>query len=271
MKKSKKAIIIVVCCVLAALVVGGSVVAVNIYNNNVKEQKIEDLVSEIKGKYDAFVSESDRNSRVEIIKKLENDFEEYLKDKEPSQKVKDTYHNELEQMKSYFIAYYDKVINDNTLKEVEKIIDKSKLNSCKNLLTALLEKIEKEKDAVITNEKFEEYKSKIKDLIDSYTQRIEEIEKAEQEAKEKLEQEAKALSEESDKNDSSEETAETDNTGYEDEDYSNDYSDSDSDSEYDSSDDSDTPNDIVPITPFPYEELQKEYIEKYGSDGWFWN
>ena len=271
MKKSKKAIIIVVCCVLAVLVVGGSVVAVNIYNNNVKEQKIEDLVSEIKGKYDSFVSENDRNNRVEIIKKLENDFEEYLKDKEPSQKVKDTYQNELEQMKSYFNTYYDKVISDNTLKEVEKIIDKSKLNSCKNLLTSLLEKIEKEKDAVITNEKFEEYKSKIKDLIDSYTQRIEEIEKAEQEAKEKLEQEAKALSEESDYNDSSEETAETDNTDYEDEDYSSDYSDTDSDSEYDSSDDSDTPNNLVPITEFPYEERYQEAIEKYGPGVGFWS
>lgn len=255
MKKSKKVIIIIVCCVLAALIVGGSVVAVNIYNNNVKEQKIEDLVSEIKEKYDTFVSESDRNSRVEIIKKLENDFEEYLKDKEPAQKVKDTYQNELKQMKSYFITYYDKVINDNTLKEVENIIDKSKLNSCKNLLTVLLDKIEKEKDAVITNEKFEEYKTKIQELIDSYSQRIEEIEKAEQEAKEKLEQEAKALSEKSDESDSYEVTAETDNYSYEDEDYSSDYSDTDSDSEYDSSEDSDTPNDIVPITEFPYEKL----------------
>lgn len=57
MKKSTKKVVIIICCVLAvALIAGGTVVGVNVYNKNVKEQQIEQILSDIKGKYDTFVN-----------------------------------------------------------------------------------------------------------------------------------------------------------------------------------------------------------------------
>ena len=121
MKKSTKKVVIIICCVLAvALIAGGTVVGVNVYNKNVKEQQIEQILSDIKGKYDTFVNESDRDKRIIIIKNLENDLTDYLKNNEPVEKIKEEYQSDLEQMKSYFVTYYEKVISDNTLNEVEK-------------------------------------------------------------------------------------------------------------------------------------------------------
>ena len=126
MKKSTKKVVIIICCVLAvALIAGGTVVGVNVYNKNVKEQQIEQILSDIKGKYDTFVNESDRDKRIIIIKNLENDLTDYLKNNEPVEKIKEEYQSDLEQMKSYFVTYYEKVISDNTLNEVEKITDKT--------------------------------------------------------------------------------------------------------------------------------------------------
>ena len=130
MKKSTKKVVIIICCVLAvALIAGGTVVGVNVYNKNVKEQQIEQILSDIKGKYDTFVNESDRDKRIIIIKNLENDLTDYLKNNEPVEKIKEEYQSDLEQMKSYFVTYYEKVISDNTLNEVEKITDKKRRES----------------------------------------------------------------------------------------------------------------------------------------------
>ena len=56
---------------------------------------------------------------------------DYLKNNEPVEKIKEEYQSDLEQMKSYFVTYYEKVISDNTLNDVEKITDKTKLKACK--------------------------------------------------------------------------------------------------------------------------------------------
>lgn len=89
MKKSTKKVVIIICCVLAvALIAGGTVVGVNVYNKNVKEQQIEQILSDIKGKYDTFVNESDRDKRIIIIKNLENDLTDYLKIMSLSRKLK---------------------------------------------------------------------------------------------------------------------------------------------------------------------------------------
>ena len=249
MKKSTKKVVIIICCVLAvALIAGGTVVSVNVYNKNMKEQQIEQILSDIEGKYDNFVNESDRDKRIIIIKNLENDLTDYLKNNEPVEKIKEEYQSDLEQMKSYFVTYYEKVISDNTLNEVEKITDKTKLKACKDKLTTLLDKLNSEKDAVLSSEKFEELKTKIQDLIDKYSARIDAIEQAEKEAKDKLEQEAQTIIDED--KEKIEEVIEPENNSYTEE--SNTAAEStDTDSNYDSSDDdSDTPNDLVPITPF---------------------
>lgn len=259
MKKSTKKVVIIICCVLAvALIAGGTVVGVNVYNKNVKEQQIEQILSDIKGKYDTFVNESDRDKRIIIIKNLENDLTDYLKNNEPVEKIKEEYQSDLEQMKSYFVTYYEKVISDNTLNEVEKITDKTKLKTCKDKLTTLLDKLNSEKDAVLSSEKFEELKTKIQDLIDKYSARIDAIEQAEKEAKDKLEQEAQTIIDED--KEKIEEFIEPENNSYTEE--SNTAAEStDTDSNYDSSDDdSDTPNDLVPITPF---EIPDDYIYTY--------
>lgn len=259
MKKSTKKVVIIICCVLAvALIAGGTVVGVNVYNKNLKEQQIEQILSDIKGKYDTFVNESDRDKRIIIIKNLENDLTDYLKNNEPVEKIKEEYQSDLEQMKSYFVTYYEKVISDNTLNEVEKITDKTKLKACKDKLTTLLDKLNSEKDAVLSSEKFEELKTKIQNLIDKYSARIDAIEQAEKEAKDKLEQEAQTIIDED--KEKIEEVIEPENNSYTEE--SNTAAEStDTDSNYDSSDDdSDTPNDLVPITPF---EIPDDYIYTY--------
>ena len=259
MKKSTKKVVIIICCVLAvALIAGGTVVGVNVYNKNLKEQQIEQILSDIKGKYDTFVNESDRDKRIIIIKNLENDLTDYLKNNEPVEKIKEEYQSDLEQMKSYFVTYYEKVISDNTLNDVEKITDKTKLKAGKDKLTRLLDKLNSEKDAVLSSEKFEELKTKIQDLIDKYSARIDAIEQAEKEAKDKLEQEAQTIIDED--KEKIEEVIEPENNSYTEE--SNTAAEStDTDSNYDSSDDdSDTPNDLVPITPF---EIPDDYIYTY--------
>ena len=122
----------------------------------------------------------------------------------------------------------------------------------------LLDKLNSEKDAVLSSEKFEELKTKIQDLIDKYSARIDAIEQAEKEAKDKLEQEAQTIIDEG--KEKIEEVIEPENNSYTEE--SNTAAEStDTDSNYDSSDDdSDTPNDLVPITPF---EIPDDYIYTY--------
>ena len=99
---------------------------------------------------------------------------------------------------------------------------------------------------------------KIKDLIDKYSARIDAIEQAEKEAKDKLEQEAQTIIDEG--KEEIEEVIEPENNSYTEE-SSTAAESTDTDSNYDSSDDdSDTPNDLVPITPF---ELPDDYIYTY--------
>ena len=104
-------------------------------------------------------------------------------------------------MKSFFSSDYDKTISENTLTDIDKLTDKSKITTAKENLESFLNTIESE-NVTLKLENLEEKTTVAQELIEKYANRIKAIEeeeakkKAEEEARKKAEEEAKRKSEE---------------------------------------------------------------------------
>lgn len=195
-KKRKVMLITVIILILAII---GSIGGYAIYKQNKIKERSAEVKSDIADNLEIF-DKGDRNKKLEIFKKLSTNKNAYQKEEYHQKEVLDDFENTLEKMKSFFSSDYDKTLSENTLTDIDKLTDKSKIATAKENLESLLNTIESE-NVTLKLEKLEEKNTIAQDLIEKYTNRIKTLEeeakkKAEEEAKKKAEEEAKKNAEE---------------------------------------------------------------------------
>ena len=195
--KKRKVVLITVIILILAII--GSIGGYAIYKQNKIKERSAEVKSDIADNLEIF-DKGDRNKKLEIFKKLSTNKNAYQKEEYHQKGVLDDFENTLEKMKSFFSSDYDKTLSENTLTDIDKLTDKSKIATAKENLESLLNTIESE-NVTLKLEKLEEKTTIAQDLIEKYTNRIKTLEeeakkKAEEEAKKKAEEEAKKNAEE---------------------------------------------------------------------------
>ena len=195
--KKRKVVLITVIILILAII--GSIGGYAIYKQNKIKERSAEVKSDIANNLEIF-DKGDRNKKLEIFKKLSTNKNAYQKEEYHQKEVLDDFENTLEKMKSFFSSDYDKTLSENTLTDIDKLTDKSKIATAKENLESLLNTIESE-NVTLKFEKLEEKTTIAQDLIEKYTNRIKTLEeeakkKAEEEAKKKAEEEAKKNAEE---------------------------------------------------------------------------
>lgn len=195
--KKRKVVLITVIILILAII--GSIGGYAIYKQNKIKERSAEVKSDIADNLEIF-DKGDRNKKLEIFKELSTNKNAYQKEEYHQKEVLDDFENTLEKMKSFFSSDYDKTLSENTLTDIDKLTDKSKITTAKENLESLLNTIESE-NITLNLEKLEEKTTIAQDLIEKYTNRIKALEeeakkKAEEEAKKKAEEEAKKNAEE---------------------------------------------------------------------------
>ena len=195
----KKKCIIIIAVVCVAVVVAGTVFGVRAYNDYTLQQQTEERIKSIDDTYADFLDETDRSKKLEKLS-------DFIKNKpstndeiavEVLNAVESKYSETLEKMQKYFTDDYDKIIKDNTIisDSLNKMNDKKKIQGCIDKLNSLEEIIDSEKEIVFnqnSQNNADSYLKKTDGLISSYSDRIQEIEKAEEQ---KAEEDKKAAEE----------------------------------------------------------------------------
>lgn len=208
----KKCIIIIAVVCVAVVAVAGTVFGVRAYNDYTLQQQTEERIKSIDDTYADFLDETDRSKKLEKLS-------DFIKNKpstndeiavEVLNAVEPKYSETLEKMQKYFTDDYDKIIKDNTIisDSLNKMNDKKKIQDCIDELNSLEEIIDSEKEIVFnqnSQNNADSYLKKTDGLISSYSDRIQEIEKAEeQKAEEQKAEEDKKAAEEKKKQEESE-------------------------------------------------------------------
>lgn len=198
--ENKKRKIVLITVIILILAIIGSIGGYAIYKQNKIKERSAEVKADIADNWEIF-DKGDRNKKLEIFKKLLTDKNTYQKEEYPQKEVLDDFKNTLEKMKSFFSSDYDKTISENTLTDIDKLTDKSKITTAKENLESFLNTIESE-NVTLKLENLEEKTTVAQELIEKYANRIKAIEeeeakkKAEEEARKKAEEEAKRKSEE---------------------------------------------------------------------------
>ena len=183
----KKCIIIIAVVCVAVVAVAGTVFGVRAYNDYTLQQQTEERIKSIDDTYADFLDETDRSKKLEKLS-------DFIKNKpstndeiavEVLNAVEPKYSETLEKMQKYFTDDYDKIIKDNTIisDSLNKMNDKKKIQGCIGKLNSLEEIIDSEKEIVFnqnSQNNADSYLKKTDGLISSYSDRIQEIEKAEE-------------------------------------------------------------------------------------------
>lgn len=186
--KKRKVVLITVIILILAII--GSIGGYAIYKQNKIKERSAEVKSDIANNLEIF-DKGDRNKKLEIFKKLSTNKNAYQKEEYHQKGVLDDFENTLEKMKFFFSSDYDKTLSENTLTDLDKLTDKSKIATAKENLESLLNTIESE-NVTLKFEKLEEKTTIAQDLIEKYTNRIKALE---EEAKKKAEEEAKKKAE----------------------------------------------------------------------------
>ena len=204
----KKCIIIIAVVCVAVVAVAGTVFGVRAYNDYTLQQQTEERIKSIDDTYADFLDETDRSKKLEKLS-------DFIKNKpstndeiavEVLNAVEPKYSETLEKMQKYFTDDYDKIIKDNTIisDSLNKMNDKKKIQDCIDKLNFLEEIIDSEKEIVFnqnSQDNADSYLKKTDGLISSYSDRIQEIEKAEEDKKAAEEKKKQEESENSSYND----------------------------------------------------------------------
>ena len=192
MKKRYKIILL---SLVTLVLFGVIVLGIHTYLNWQTEKTISEYQVKIEQVAKSFSETEARTTKLEILKELIDEVNEYSKTEKPIKEVVQRYKQEIQSMKSCFIELYDTEVKQNTLSDVATITDKEALNNAKTTLTTLLDTMKSEYELTFSETEYTEYVEKINVLIDGYANRIAEIEKAEEKARIKAEAEAKAKAE----------------------------------------------------------------------------
>lgn len=180
--KSKKVIIPIVIVVIVLITT--SVLGYRYYQQQQLQKKIDTAIAQIEKTETDFNKRDTREDKLTLLKSISKEHVDYEKSKDVIKKIDEKYHSVISNMQKVFREEYDKTLTDNTLKEIDKISDKEKLNTTKTHLNELLKTIQNEKDIICMEDEVKEYETKITNLIKSYEDRITKIEEEEKKAAE---------------------------------------------------------------------------------------
>lgn len=175
--KSKKVIIPIVIVVIVLITT--SVLGYRYYQQQQLQKKIDTAIAQIEKTETDFNKRDTREDKLTLLKSISKEHVDYEKSKDVIKKIDEKYHSVISNMQKVFREEYDKTLTDNTLKEIDKISDKEKLNTTKTHLNELLKTIQNEKDIICMEDEVKEYETKITNLIKSYEDRITKIEEEE--------------------------------------------------------------------------------------------
>ena len=170
------------------------VLAIFVYNSYQKQElqkKIDGAIAQIEQIEKDFDSKETREDKLTILNSLLKEHSEYEQNKDMIDKVDDKYHAIIVEIQKSFKDEYEKILNENTLKDVNKISNREQLSNAKTKLNELLQSVQNEKGIVCMENEVKEYEKKITDLAKSYDDRLTAIEKAEEVKKKAIEKREK--------------------------------------------------------------------------------
>jgi hypothetical protein len=198
-KKLTKTNKIVIAVILVIVATVSTIFGVKAYNDYQDKQAINSSLSHISNIDKSFTAEGNQAKKLASLKSMENEYSNYKKSQKVFSEVSNKYTDEIAKMKKVFIDGYDAAISKNTLSNIDKITDKSSLNTAKTNLQNELKLITDEKDTVCDTKGLTTYNTKINTVIKAYDARIKSIEdeeaKAAAEAKSSKDAETKAAAE----------------------------------------------------------------------------
>lgn len=170
------------------------------------DEKINKQVNEIESALSTFLEQENYDTQINSLKELKSDLEKYSAGEEKDEKIITAYEESIASAKTSLKESNDKVVANNTQKELEK----AKIADLQKNITALTDisaKVEKEKELVYTADEVHKFKTQTSQTIKDYTDQVAKLEKqakeeaakkkkeAEEAAKKKKEAEAQAAAE----------------------------------------------------------------------------
>lgn len=178
--KNKTIISILIIIVLVFI----SIISYNYYQEKERQEMVDTYIAQIQKAEKEFLTTEKREEKINVLKLLLKDYEEYKETSDNIEKIHKEYDITISNIQKQFKDEYEKIIKDNTLEDIENINDKDKINTLKNNLINLLEIIKSEIDIVSTEGEVKKYEENINVLINSYDNRTKSIEEAEKKAEE---------------------------------------------------------------------------------------
>lgn len=180
--RDKKTIILIIISIMLLSVI--SIFGYRYYQQQEVQKKIDVLTLQLENKENDFNEEDTREDKILLLKSILEEHTDYEKSKDMIEEIDEKYSLVISNMQNKLKEEYDKILVDNTLKDIDKIDDKSQLENAKKSLNDLLSLIKAEENIVSIKSEVEKYDKDINSLIKSYDERLNEIDEAERKAAE---------------------------------------------------------------------------------------
>ena len=161
---------VVIIGLIVIMIVGGFM-GYKFYEAGIAKEAVTSYKSIIKEDYQSFKKEKNRTKKLNILEEMIQNSNQYLNSSNADAGVKKEYKNMINKMKNYFKNDYNKIIKDNTIADVDTVMDQNVLNSSISNLKNLLVTIDEDKN-VLTKKEVSKYENKINSLITTYTNKI---------------------------------------------------------------------------------------------------
>ena len=161
---------VVIIGLIVIMIVGGFM-GYKFYEAGIAKEAVTSYKSIIKEDYQSFKKEKNRTKKLNILEEMIQNSNQYLNSSNADASVKKEYKNMINKIKNNFKNDYNKIIKDNTIADVDTVMDQNVLNSSISNLKNLLVTIDEDKN-VLTKKEVSKYENKINSLITTYTNKI---------------------------------------------------------------------------------------------------
>ena len=142
------------------------------YKSYHKSIQINKEITKIQNVVETFKKETDRDSKLNMLKLISNELEEAKNNKDINEEIIKIYDTAIAEMKEYYIDEYNTRFENNKLEDITNETDKYKIEKRKKGLENLVEIINKEKMIVSADEVINRKLEEINQVIESYIKRL---------------------------------------------------------------------------------------------------
>lgn len=167
-------LVIIVMILVVALLFG-----YRYYQQQALQKKIDVAITQIEEIEKDFNVKDNKEEKISILKSILKEHKDYENSKDNVDEIDKKYHSAIANMQKSVKSEYDKIISENTLKDLDKVSDKEQLYNAKAKLSEVLQTIQNEKEVVCTENEVKEYEKEITSLIKSYEDKLTKIKEAE--------------------------------------------------------------------------------------------